>query len=150
MIYCYKKALQMIDCFKSVIQLDLSGLKPETVLKSRVTRMTTLINAKKNWITHYSQHIYVVKIIGFKSTYRWGFLKWVLLGGTFLCQPCFKIYIPRPAMIVVHPLPLFGEFPNHFYKLFTCSHLCIYLLMLITKKFLNFESFFFCLIIISK
>ena len=42
-------ALQMIDCFKSVIQLDLSGLKPETVLKSRVTRMTTLINAKKKF-----------------------------------------------------------------------------------------------------
>ena len=34
---CYKKqALQMIDCFKSFLQLDLSGLKPENVLSNKV------------------------------------------------------------------------------------------------------------------
>ena len=38
-----KQALQMIDCFKSFLQLDLSGLKLETVFKSRVTMLTALL-----------------------------------------------------------------------------------------------------------
>ena len=39
-----QQALQIIDCFSSFVYLDLSGLKPETVLKSEVTRLITLIN----------------------------------------------------------------------------------------------------------
>ena len=57
----------MIDYFKSFLQLDLSalsGLKPETVLKSRVTRLATLINSIFFLISHYSYFIHVVKIIG--------------------------------------------------------------------------------------
>ena len=50
----------MIDYFKSFLQLDLSalsGLKPETVLKSRVTRLATLINSIFFLISHYSYFI---------------------------------------------------------------------------------------------
>jgi len=63
---CYKKeqALQMIDCFKSFQQVDLSGLKPETVLKPRVTRLTILIHLIFFLDNSIFEQYSVVKIIG--------------------------------------------------------------------------------------
>ena len=41
------------------LQLHLSGLKPETVLKSRVTRLSTLIHSIFFQITKYSNNIHL-------------------------------------------------------------------------------------------
>ena len=65
----YKKTSTVDDLLLfSFLQLDLSDFKPETVLKPKVTRLTTLINSIFFLKNEYLNNIYFVKnrIIGLR------------------------------------------------------------------------------------